>query len=676
MNISTRLLVLALIPLLSSMLLTCIIVYQLMSVDISRQLDQVRSIEEEIISNGLKGRIETVLSVVEECFNRGNSQEACLKYLASFRFGESGYLWVHRFDPQVVDSAFVLVHPDTLLMNRDLSGTIDFDQFSKLYYRGRIFEKNDPSVAHIRPTNLFRAFNTICLEKGEGIVQYYQPKMIDGKSGGVGYRKISYVKLFKPLNWVVGSGEYADQIEKVVAIEKQEIKQARNTVYMTIFGVYVGVALFFGVLVSNASKRVGDRLDRSKQKLLDSKAKLRHSEKRLLDIAFCSADFIWEVDREGKYCFVTGHTGRLLGYAPEELVGKTLYTLMVEQERAQTERYYRKLARENRPIKDHKVRCRSKAGEIVFFMRNARPILDLNGRVTGYCGVDRDITHSVREEGKRLILERELQISQKLEAVGTLAAGIAHEINTPIQFIGDNTTFLSESIEDLFNGLRSLKALAMELDDESGTLGKAIHGMEEQYDFEFLEAEIPQALDQSREGVERVSAIVRTMKDFSHMGSGTQAEEDLNKAIETTITISKNEWKYVAEMKTDLDSALPPVTCFIGDLKQVILNLILNAAHTIQDALTARNETMGCITIRTYVQEEYAVIEIADTGMGIAEKDRQRVFEHFFTTKGVGRGTGQGLSMAYQTIVEKHKGKIEFITELGKGTTFIVKVPL
>ncbi|MBI9092880.1 MAG: PAS domain S-box protein [Desulfobacterium sp.] len=676
MKTTTRLLVLTLVPLFSSMLLICIIVYLVMHGDIARQKDKVRLNQEEIIKKGLKGRVDTAWSFIEDCFNRGISQEECKAYMAAVRFGENNYIWLHRLDPADVGRIFMLVHPATSLVNRDLTGSTDFDQFKSVYYRGQIYEKDDPSIAHIRPIQVYRQLNTVCLQQGEGVVEYYWPKVMGGETGEIGYHKISYVRLFKPWNWVVGAGQYADYIDMLVSSQNQQINQAVEKIYMTLVYVFAGVAVFFGLVVSVFSKKVASRLDRSKQKLLDSKQKLRLSEKRLLDIAFCSADFIWEVDRKGNYCFVAGNTDGILGYAPTELVGKNPYTFMVEQDRAKAENDYRKLADEKKPIKDHKVRYRCKTGEIVFFLRNASPMVDGAGRLTGYRGVDQDITDSIREEEKRTILEKELQVSQKLEAVGNLAAGIAHEINTPIQFIGDNTTFLSDSMKDLFNGFNSLKEMVIMLDDGTGSLKKRIHGIEEACDLEFLETEIPQALDQSREGVDRVSAIVRTMKDFSHMGCGSLAEADINKAIETTIIISQNEWKYVAEMKTDLDSALPPVGCFIGDIKQVILNLILNAAHTIQDALAARKEPLGCITIRTYVHGTYAVLEIADTGMGIDDKDRDRVFEHFFTTKDVGRGTGQGLSMAYHTIVEKHKGEIGFTTELGKGTTFCIKIPI
>ncbi|MBI9088799.1 MAG: PAS domain S-box protein [Desulfobacterium sp.] len=676
MKLSTKLFAMTLIPLLSSMLLTCIIVSLVMHGDITRQVDQVRSIEEQSVVNGVQGRVETAWSIIEDCFNRGVSQEECKKYLTAIRFGDNNYLWVHRMDPTLENSAFIVVHPDSSFVNREQTDIIDLDRLDRVYYRGRVYEKNDPEVSHLRPIDIFREFNAICLQQGEGSLWYYWPKVVQGEKGDIGYYKISYVKLFKPWNWVVGAGEYADHIDNLVIRRENEIRQAQKMIYLTIFGIFVGVALFFGVVASAISKKVADRLDQTHQKMLDSRQQLKVSEKRLLDIAFCSADFIWEVDKDGIYCFVAGHTENNLGYAPAELVGKTPLTFMVEEERADVERYYRKLARGSQPVIDHKVSCVGKNGNRVIFLRNASPIMDAEGRVTGYRGVDRDITDRIQEEEKRILLERELSISQKLEAVGTLAAGIAHEINTPIQFIGDNTTFLSESMKDLFDGLRCLKEMVLQMDDEDDTIKKAIAEIEEEYDFEFLEAEIPQALNQSREGVERVTTIVRTMKDFSHMGTGSFAEEDINKAIETTITISRNEWKYVAEMKTDLDPALPFVTCYIGDIKQVILNLILNAAHTIQDALALRSEPMGCITIRTHANETDAVIEISDTGMGIDHGDRDRVFEHFFTTKEVGKGTGQGLSMAYQTIVEKHKGQIEFTTESAKGTTFIIRLPL
>jgi signal transduction histidine kinase len=174
-----------------------------------------------------------------------------------------------------------------------------------------------------------------------------------------------------------------------------------------------------------------------------------------------------------------------------------------------------------------------------------------------------------------------------------------------------------------------------------------------------------------------VTKIVRAMKEFSHKGSEKMNFEDINKAIENTITISRNEWKYYADLDQELDPGLPLVRCVIGDIKQVVLNLIVNASHAIKELVEeSGDETKGRIRIKTCVTGTNAIIEVKDTGAGIPEDARDKVFDHFFTTKEVGKGTGQGLSMAYQTVVKKHGGKIWFETETGKGTSFFIALPL
>jgi len=283
-----------------------------------------------------------------------------------------------------------------------------------------------------------------------------------------------------------------------------------------------------------------------------------------------------------------------------------------------------------------------------------------------------------RIENEKNTLQKELTQAQKLESIGTLAAGVAHEINTPIQFIANNTGFIKKAVSKLLELINEYRGLLSRCDSGENT-NQAIEEsqrLEKKAKFYFFEAEIPRALSQSEEGLERVTNIVKAMKDFSHMGSEEMSLEDINKAIESTITISRNEWKYVAEIKTELDLALPMVKCSIGDIKQVILNLIVNAAHTIKDALENSEDKLGTITIRTYKEDSSVFILVSDTGTGIPEGAQAKVFDHFFTTKEVGKGTGQGLSMAYQTIVEKHKGNLSFETENGKGTTFIIQLPI
>ncbi len=289
-----------------------------------------------------------------------------------------------------------------------------------------------------------------------------------------------------------------------------------------------------------------------------------------------------------------------------------------------------------------------------------------------------DITEYKAAEADKLRLESELIQARKLESIGTLAAGVAHEINTPIQFIGDNTRFVADAVNDLCEVVNEYQTLFSDV-KENLTIENIARKNEEllnNINFDFLQEEIPQALRQTQEGIDQVSRIVRAMRDFSHVGGESTQKENINSAIETTITISRNVWKYVADIQREFDAELPLVNCCVGDIKQVVLNLIVNASHTIKDALDARGGEKGSITIKTYVAKSHAVIAITDTGVGIPDDIKDKVFDHFFTTKEVGKGTGQGLSMAYQTIVDKHKGKLWFDSVVNQGTTFYIALPI
>lgn len=286
-----------------------------------------------------------------------------------------------------------------------------------------------------------------------------------------------------------------------------------------------------------------------------------------------------------------------------------------------------------------------------------------------------DITDRIRAEENKINLQRELAQTSKLEAVGQLAAGIAHEINTPTQYIGDNLRFLSESHDEISGILECYRSLTdaargeKDLDDKIARLETAI----EKADLDYLLEEIPTAMEQSLDGTEQVARIVLAMKEFSHPGTREKNPTDLNRALESTITVCRNEWKHVAEMETDFDPALPPVRCLAGEMNQVFLNLIINAAHAIEEP---GNDGMGEITVSTRKVGELAEIRIADTGGGIPEQVRTRIFEPFFTTKDVGKGTGQGLSVCHDIVVKKHDGELFFKTETGKGTVFVIRLPL
>jgi len=283
-----------------------------------------------------------------------------------------------------------------------------------------------------------------------------------------------------------------------------------------------------------------------------------------------------------------------------------------------------------------------------------------------------------QDETEKRALDIQLRSAQKMEAIGQLAAGIAHEINTPIQYVGDNTTFFRESWEQVAEVVSAAQRLRNEA--ANGLVSQAaianFDSCSKRVDVEYLTREVPQAIDQTLDGVQRVARIVSAMKEFSHPGSQEKRAVDLNKAIDTTVTISRNEWKYVADVRTQLDPKLPLVPCLAGEIAQVLLNLLVNAGHAIADAVRQAEGMRGTITITTRRVDDSVEISVADTGTGIPENARDKVFNPFFTTKEVGKGTGQGLTLAHTVIVKKHGGSIWFDTEVGKGTTFFIRLPL
>ena len=281
----------------------------------------------------------------------------------------------------------------------------------------------------------------------------------------------------------------------------------------------------------------------------------------------------------------------------------------------------------------------------------------------------------IKEMLERKRMELHLLHAQKMESIGQLAAGIAHEINTPIQFVGDNLQFLNSSIQDLLALLNLYGKLKASLPPGSTGLLADLDQAERKADLDFLRTEMPKALAQSSEGVQRVTKIVRAMKEFSHPASEAMSSVDLNRAIETTATIARNEWKYVATLSTDLAPDLPLVPCYPGDINQVLLNLIVNAAHAIEQAHKEEGAAAGRIVVSTRFDTDSVEIRVADNGIGISPSNQSKIFTPFFTTKEVGKGTGQGLTITYNIVTRKHHGTIRFETQEGVGTTFIVTLP-
>ncbi len=289
-----------------------------------------------------------------------------------------------------------------------------------------------------------------------------------------------------------------------------------------------------------------------------------------------------------------------------------------------------------------------------------------DGKENGYLLVCKDIT-------RRMEIEAKLMSVNKMEAIGQLASGIAHEINSPTQFIRNNVEFINESTRSLIEFSKKINKL---LRDEAADLNqfqKELINDIEELDLDFINEETAAAVRESLEGIDRITKIVNAMRTFSHPGNEKKSEVDINEIINKAIIVSRNEWKYDAKIETDLQlDSLVPV--YRDKLSQGILNLIINAAHAIQEQ---EYEDLGIIKIRTSRKDkDTAEIQVEDNGCGIDESIREKIFEPFFTTKEVGKGTGQGLSVLYNIIVKNHDGRISFKSAPGKGTTFYVCLPI
>jgi signal transduction histidine kinase/HAMP domain-containing protein len=273
-------------------------------------------------------------------------------------------------------------------------------------------------------------------------------------------------------------------------------------------------------------------------------------------------------------------------------------------------------------------------------------------------------------------LERELIAAQKLESVGRLAAGVAHEINTPVQFVSDNVQFIRSVITDLATVIEAYRALQDAARQGADVLAAAQRAAEAEAaaDLDFIMKDAPPAIDAAVEGLERIATIVRSMKEFAHPDQAEKTMADLNQAIRSTLVVARNEYKYIADLETQFDE-LPYVPCYLGEINQVVLNLIINASHAISDVVKD-TAGRGTLTIRTRLDGNEVEISIGDTGTGIPEPARDKIFDPFFTTKEVGKGTGQGLAIARSVVVNKHGGTLRFETQCGIGTTFFIRLPL
>jgi PAS domain S-box-containing protein len=406
-------------------------------------------------------------------------------------------------------------------------------------------------------------------------------------------------------------------------------------------------------------------------------AELFKSEQRFRLIAENASDLIAIWDTNGGRLYSSPSHEKVLGLLPEAL-GKTPACAEIHPDDLMTVLFATRAAIESGAGQVLEYRMQHRDGSWRVVEAQANPVRNPAGDVEHLVMVARDITGRRKQEDERREMEVQLRHAQKMESIGQLAAGIAHEINTPTQYIGDNTHFVQDGFRDLtvLLGAHARLLVAAKQGSISPELLAEVEAAAVTADVEYLAEEIPKAIEQSLQGVSRVVKIVGAMKEFSHPGSGEKTPVDLNRAIESTLTVASNAWKYVAEIVTDFDATLPPVSCLPGEFNQVVLNMVVNASHAIADVTGDGSKGKGKISVSTRQDGEWVEVRIGDTGTGIPEEIRRKIFDPFFTTKGVGKGTGQGLAIAHSVVVDKHGGTIELESEVGKGSTFVIRLPI
>jgi PAS domain S-box-containing protein len=403
--------------------------------------------------------------------------------------------------------------------------------------------------------------------------------------------------------------------------------------------------------------RLRRRLDEAEERLTAQSGELG----RYAAILSSTEDAIVTVSLDGLITLWNPSAAELYGYAGHEVLGRSFTTL--DPEAAPTFVAVMDEVLRGTPC-SLEISHRRADGSTVHASLVLSRICDPDGVPSGVVGIGRNI-------GEQKARDAEFHQESKLESLGRLSAGLAHEINSPIQFVGDNARFLEEAYQELIRVVEIYRGLL----DTSNPIGwierqERVREAEASIDFDFLQKEIPSAVEQTLEGIERVSTIVRAMKTFSHQGHKEQVPADLNEALAATVTVTRHQVSEVANMVLDL-ADLPPVRCNIADLNQVFLNLIVNAADAIEE--TGRR---GVIVVSSALEGEDVVVRVSDTGGGIPEDVRPMIFDPFFTTKDVGRGSGQGLPLARAVVQEGHGGTLTMESVPGEGTTFSVRIPV
>ncbi len=395
---------------------------------------------------------------------------------------------------------------------------------------------------------------------------------------------------------------------------------------------------------------------------------LSESEERYRTLVESMQEGIIMIDDAGRLTYVNHQICKMLGRSRQDLLGRPMIDFVDESKKRD---YQAQLDRRREgDAGKYEMTFAHAQGHRIFTLISPSPLFDDEGRYKGAFGVVTNVT-------QLKLLESQLVQAQKLESIGQLAAGIAHEINTPTQYVDNNVRYVRDGVDKLLAVAKACRGLvdAVKAGEGGADEAAALEALLDEADVDFLAEEAPAALDDSLDGLSRIAEIVRSVKQLAHPGKPEMELADINEALKSTVTVSRNEWKYAADLTLSCDETLPLVRCVRGEFNQVILNLIVNAAQSIQEKIGAHPEEKGRIAISSKNVGDGVEIRVSDTGMGIPARIRDKIFDPFFTTKEVGKGTGQGLAISHNVIREKHRGRISFESEEGEGATFIVWLP-
>lgn len=631
--------------------------------------------------------IQLALIRVEEyyaAFLRGDLSEDEAKFqvknaLKKMRYGGGGYVWINdtgRPVPRMV------MHP----MSPDLDGNL----------------LNDPvfNCALGKDVNLFVAAVDVALRNGKGFIDYLWPKP-SGEGFTSRQAKLSLVKYFEKWNWVIGTGIYIDDIERsvqerlTVIIDdlRDNFSQVRvgESGYMFLFNGKKEMLIHPSLAGADFSRIINPTTGNP---ILDDLVESSQTPSKMLA-------YQWDKPPKHKSDYRFWKNSHISYFEPFDwYIASSVYTDEIEAPARAIARYIlllsmailffifvlsfwlsRSLTKPLKLLTEAGQRISSAGMEdatipVTGSIETRRLGLILNqmlGSIKDSVRIQEDLFKTKSE------LETRLHQAEKMESVGRLAAGIAHEINTPIQYVSSNIDFLHDAtteIQTLLSHLLQLVTSAQENGELDARFVKSIEDYFDTADWEYLQEEMPNALNQSTEGMRRISKIVSAMKTFAHPSSGSLEPTDINCGIQSTVTVASNEWKNVTDIELLFEENLPLVPCYADELNQVFLNMIINSVHAIQEHNHGTEGKKGLITIQTLTAGNDVHIRISDTGGGIEDSTLKKIFDPFFTTKDVGVGTGQGLTIAYDIITIKHQGSINVESELGKGTTFSISIPI